>query len=204
VTLDAEQEGRRSQAERRAATVGKVLDAALASFAEVGDARTTIGRVSELSGVSQGGLARYFPSRLDLMVAAAEQVLVVDRAAFTARAGRPGVTTLELLRLLREMCRSPLNGAWYELLAASRTDVELRERLAPLGARLTRHVTGLAAGLPGLQHLPDTQRQTMLVSVIYLFDGEALAAQVHPHPEQEEARLHLAVALIESAAVVPA
>ena len=193
---------RLTQHQRREQTIGKILDATLACLAEDGYAQTTIARVAQRSGVSQGGLCRHFPTRMDLMVAAAERVLATDRTLFQSQSARADASVLELLELLRQVCRSPLNGAWYELLAAARTDTKLRSRLAPLGTRLSADLATLSLARPELQRLPEAMRQTLAFTIVYLFDGEALSTVVHPHPEQDTMRLELVAAFIESAATL--
>ena len=194
---------RRTQHERRSTTVAKILDATVTLLGDVGYAKTTIARVCEVSGVSQGGLARHFPRRLDLMLATADLVARSHLTTFRARADREGVSTLELLRLLRGSTRSPLNKAWYELFSAARTDELLRAEMAPLAQRLHREVLEFARDLPGAQELPAAIRDTMLFTVIHLFDGEAMSAVLAPHPEQEELRLHLIAGIFEAAAEYP-
>ncbi len=65
---------RRSQSERREETRGRLLDATVESLIEVGYAGTTIRRVTELAGVSQGAQSHHFPHRIDLVTSAFERL----------------------------------------------------------------------------------------------------------------------------------
>src|SRR5680860_399919 len=75
---------RRTQQERRDATMAKLLDGTIAALAEVGYARTTIKEICDRAGVSQGALFRYFDSRAALMAATAAEVGNRQFAAFAA------------------------------------------------------------------------------------------------------------------------
>src|SRR4051794_696858 len=61
---------RRSQAERRADSRQRLLDAALACLAEAGYARTTFAAVLARAGLSNGAMWRHFPSKAQLFLAA--------------------------------------------------------------------------------------------------------------------------------------
>lgn len=133
---------RRTQQERREETIGRILDATITSLAELGYTATTIGEVCRRSGVSSGGVFRHFPTRLDLMIAAADAVRERQFANFEAGLAALGDEHADIseslrvcLELLRTACRAPMNAAWYELLGAARTDPALREHLAPMAER---------------------------------------------------------------------
>lgn len=61
---------RRTQAERRAATRGALLDATLEVLVEVGYARLTTAQVVARAGVTRGAQAHYFATKADLVVQA--------------------------------------------------------------------------------------------------------------------------------------
>lgn len=133
---------------------------------------------------------RHFGSRLELVVAAADEVRARQFDGF--RAGLralPEVTVEECLLLLRAACRAPMNAAWYELLVAARTDAELREALAPMARRYHEEIVALGRSLPVAETIPEEELDTVLLGVVHLLDGEALMAVVHPHPEQEDRRI---------------
>ncbi|MGN5236713.1 TetR/AcrR family transcriptional regulator [Rhodococcus sp. SJ-3] len=196
---------RRTQQQRREETIGRILDATITSLAELGYASTTIGEICSRSGVSSGGVFRHFPTRLDVMVAAADEVrsrqLVSFRAGLEllgdAGADPVGIEAVRAcLILLRKATRAPINAAWYELLGAARTDVRLREHLAPMAARYHAAIAEFARSLPIAERFEPAEFDMILFSLVHLFDGEALVATVHPQPEQEDPRVEFLAQLL--------
>lgn len=188
---------RRTQADRRASTIRALVDATVSSLAELGYAKTTIGEISRRSGVSQGGLFRHFGQRLDLVLAAADEVRARQFANFRTGLSHTADPTVEdCVRLLRTACRAPMNAAWYELLGASRSDAGLRERLEPLAAKYHEEIIEIGRTLPIADVIPADVFDTVLMTVVHLLDGEALTAVVHAHPRQEDQRVDLLVRIL--------
>src|SRR5919112_801628 len=77
-------EPRRTQAERRAGTIGALLEATVACLATRGYAGTSTAAVCAAAGVSQGALFRHFPTRQALLVATAQHVSSRNVEAFRA------------------------------------------------------------------------------------------------------------------------
>jgi AcrR family transcriptional regulator len=191
---------RRTQFERREATIRKLLDAVTGTLIEVGYARTTVQEICARAGVSQGALYRHFPTMEALMVAVAEDVGARNLANYRQKLERlrdPPIA--EVLRLVRDIVRSAVNQAWYELAFASRTHPALRTALSPIGARYSHDILAL-----GRQVLPEFavslgERFPMLVdTILAVFDGEAMHRLVRPKPEIEEARIELMARFIET------
>nr|WP_256788190.1 helix-turn-helix domain-containing protein [Frankia sp. AvcI1] len=67
-------EPRRTQRQRRASSRELILDAAVRGLFEDGYARTTTVAIQTRAGVSRGRLLHHFPSREDLLVAAAQHL----------------------------------------------------------------------------------------------------------------------------------
>ena len=89
------QRPRRTQAERSDAMRRRVLDATLECLQKDGYARTTVGRIIEVAGVSRGAPLHHFPSKSALIAAAAERLIRRDadgarREAFVVFLGRRG------------------------------------------------------------------------------------------------------------------
>jgi AcrR family transcriptional regulator len=190
---------RRTQSQRREGTIAAIVDATVAALGEIGYARTTTAEIARRAGVSQGGLFRHFDSRLDVIVAAADAVRARQFEGF--RDGLGALDTFDLaecVRLLRRATRAPINAAWYELLVAARTDAALNERLEPLARRYHREIIAIGHTLPIAAHLPTAERDTIVLGVVHMLDGEALMATVHPHPhpEQEDIRVEQLVRLL--------
>jgi AcrR family transcriptional regulator len=188
-------DGRRTQEQRRQATMSRLVDACVESLCELGYQRSTISEICTRSGVSQGGLFRHFPTRLDLVIAAADAVRAKQFEAFSQSLAVLDTGTLaDCLMLVRQACRAPINGAWYELLIAARTDAGLRERLAPMLAEYHNQIAEFARAIPAVEGLREGQIELVALTVVHLFDGEAVAAAVSPQPELEQDRLELVLA----------
>src|SRR4051812_35088894 len=65
-----------------AAPAARIRDAALASYARDGAARTTVRRLAQDAGVSPGLVQHYFPAKSDLRSAVDDHVLALARDAF--------------------------------------------------------------------------------------------------------------------------
>ncbi|WP_181407600.1 TetR/AcrR family transcriptional regulator [Nocardioides sambongensis] len=169
---------RRTQAERRDATIGALLDATIASLAERGYAATSTAAICARAGVSQGALFRHFKTRQELFVAAAarsaEINVEVARTAFSGEVRDVGGVTATLGRL-REVVLSPTNQTWRELLVAARSDADLREALRPARLDFQLRMLGLATDQWG-DVLPPAEIPALLSLVVNVFDGWAFSA----------------------------
>ncbi|MEU4647250.1 TetR/AcrR family transcriptional regulator [Nocardia fluminea] len=191
----------RTQQQRRTETIRNLIDATIGSLCEKGYAATTISEIVTRAGVSSGALFRHFPTRLDLLVAAAEEVRSRQFTEFRAGLSALGTDSLDhCLTLLRAACRAPINGAWYELLIAARSDPALRERLTPFTIQYHDQIAQLARTMPFAAAIAPHRLDAVIFSVVYLLDGEALAAVVHPDPEQDELRLTVIANLLRAEA----
>jgi AcrR family transcriptional regulator len=174
---------RRSQSERRAETRGRLLDATVESLIEVGYAGTTIRRVTELAGVSQGAQSHHFPHRVDLVASAFERLAEQRVERYRERAAELPEDRRErvcaLLDLLWEDFSSPVFTVAMKLWVAAAEDEELRERLVPVEKRIYANVAGLArevAGEAGSE--PDFERR--LTVAMNTVAGLALVREFDP------------------------
>jgi AcrR family transcriptional regulator len=192
---------RRTQSERSAQTIARLVDATIASLKEVGYSRTTVKEICARSGVSHGGLFRHFSSLLELVVAAGTDLARRQIAEFGTRFQRVNkkkAPVAAALELVREIVRSPENAVFYELLVAARTDATLRQALeAPL-ADYYAAIRGAALLVPGLDALPPSLLDTLVFSATFLFDGEALHRTVLRRPEAEAERMALLTAFVDA------
>ncbi len=174
---------RRTQAERRDATIGRLLDATVECLTLRGYAATTTAAVCAAAGVSQGALFRHFPTRQALLVATAEAVAERNVATFHLLAGADvgdvnEVTTA--LGHLRTVVLSPANQTWRELLVAARADADLRAALHPARVLLQEQMLAAASELwAGL--LPPDDLPAVLSLVVNFLDGLAFSA-LDPDP----------------------
>ncbi|MFI5502659.1 TetR/AcrR family transcriptional regulator [Nocardia asteroides] len=190
--------GRRSQAERSAETIGNLVEATIDAIADVGYHRTSLNEVCARAHVSRGGLFRHFSSRLDLVVAAAEEVGRRHVSGFRDQFAAGEVDGIDgAVRYVRNAIRERTNAVWFELLVAARTDAELRERLAPVAEAMFAGIEANALRLISADR-PDPEFLRLLTtSLIHLFDGEAIFRITYPRPELEHARLELTVQALE-------
>lgn len=132
---------RRTQEERRAATRGALLDAAIACLVEYGYEGTTTGRVCERAGVSRGAHQHHFGTRPALVAAALEELAMrrLDAIRGEVASLPPGEERIEqALDAIWGWFTGPLFQASIDLAAAARTDEELGASLAPVEARLSQ------------------------------------------------------------------
>jgi AcrR family transcriptional regulator len=144
---------RRTQAERRAETRARLLDATIECLIEDGYAGTTIRHVTERAGVSQGAQSHHFPHRVDLVASAFEHLAEqrIDRYADRVRtlSTDRSVRLRALLDLLWEDFSSPLFTVAAKLWVASADDPELRERLIPVEKNIYRATADVARQVAG-------------------------------------------------------
>ncbi|MEQ6901663.1 TetR family transcriptional regulator [Nocardioides sp. YIM 152588] len=170
--------GRRTQAQRRDATINALLEATVVCLAERGYAGTSTSAICARAGVSQGALFRHFPTRQALLVATAD--LASRRNIEAARgllrfdlAGVEGLT--DALLHLREVVLSPTNQTWRELLVAARSDADLRAALRPARLDFQRQMLALAREM-WRDHLPADEVAPVLSIVVNVLDGFAFSA----------------------------
>jgi len=124
---------RRTQAERRAATRGALLDATIDVLVERGYAGLTTTAVCERAGVTRGAQAHYFATKGELVVQALSHLtdkLVAELVSKPLNvADGPVEQYAVLLNRLWEIFSGPVSFAQLELFTAARTDEDLRRHL---------------------------------------------------------------------------
>lgn len=184
---------RRTQAERRAGTVRRLLDATTAALIEIGYYRTTVAEVCARAGLSQGALFRHFETRIALLIAVAEDIDSGLRALYRQDFERLRPSHVDELVLAIEVLRaniaSPLHQAWFELLMAARTDTALHAALLPMWQRRADDDQQLAAQL-----LPEQARQlpdfaVLVDTMVTLFHGEGVDRFLRHDPAAEARRM---------------
>jgi AcrR family transcriptional regulator len=174
--------GRRSQAERSAATREALLDAAIECLIEHGYSRTTTAMVAERAGLSRGAHLHHFQTR-DALVAAGAEHLIEKRKDFLRTleadlpAGRQGIE--RGLDLMFEGFSSPLYQVALDLWTDARTDEALRSQLVEVERSFDRLVLQSAAQL-----LPVDQEAEGFAEAVSLalaaMRGLALLDTLHP------------------------
>ncbi|MBW8813657.1 MAG: TetR/AcrR family transcriptional regulator [Caulobacterales bacterium] len=125
----------------------EILRATIASFAEVGYARTTTSEVAKRAGVTRGLVQHHFPSTPHLLRAAVERLQAEMDLEFDegfAQASRDGADIIEdAVRITLAQAAGPLQRAWRQLQAAALTNPSLKavldeRRMAMEGGRRGR------------------------------------------------------------------
>jgi AcrR family transcriptional regulator len=119
-------------AERRASTHDKILAAAVRCLNDVGYAQTSTVRVAAEAKVARGSLLHQFPTRIDLILAVAQQVTKCQRdyiraALATLPVGRERyIGSIDVTWRAYQM---PESRALLEIIIATRHDPELADRI---------------------------------------------------------------------------
>jgi AcrR family transcriptional regulator len=132
--------GRRTQAERSAATRSRLVAAAIDSLHRLGYAATSTNLVADLADVSRGAMLHQFPSKALLMAAVVEASVEEDYAAY--KAAIDGVTdpldrVLIIVDTAWAQFRRPSGIAQFEVWNATRSDSELAAVVLPFHDRMS-------------------------------------------------------------------
>ncbi|MGD1112316.1 MAG: TetR/AcrR family transcriptional regulator [Mycobacterium sp.] len=189
----------RTQQQRREETVGRLLEASIASIVEVGYARASAAVITKRAGVSVGALFRHFETMGDFMAATASEVLRRQVESFTKQvaeipADRPALEAA--LTILRDLTSSPTNAVLYELMVAARTDEKLNAHLREVLAEYAAKIHDAARALPGADSFGEKTFPVLVALLTNVFDGAALVRGVLPEPDIEERRIALLTNLI--------
>jgi AcrR family transcriptional regulator len=123
--------------ERRTRALDSLMDASLATLGDVGFTRLRTADVAKRSGMSEGTLFRYFPTKYDLVRASLDQTLNRHFERLVSRfmeleSSAVKIDRRGLLTLLWELLSHPEMAWTFELFAAAYTDRELRATIAPV------------------------------------------------------------------------
>jgi AcrR family transcriptional regulator len=187
--------GPRSRSERTADSRLLILDAAVACLVEDGYAGASTLAVQARAGVSRGRLLHHFPSRADLLVAAAEHLsttLLEDarhRAAALMADQPPGPERVgRAIDLMWATFQEPPFWAAMELWTAARTDPELRAALRVEERRLRSAIRAVAdeiwgpevSAAPLYAELCEVLFTSMRgVAMVYAFEDRPAATDPH-------------------------
>lgn len=120
--------GRRTQAERTAATRTALIDATVNSLVERGFARTTTTKIARDARVSLGAMSHHFPSKTELLTATVAYLLERRQEDFREQAAAVGDDAdrvEKVIDLLWTAFSGPTFVAWIELWVGGRRDPEL-------------------------------------------------------------------------------
>lgn len=133
-------------AERRLATRGKILAAAVQSLSESGYAQTSTVQVAALARVARGSLLHQFPTRVDLILAVADHAAraqgdFIREGLARVPAGRERY--LASIDVTWAAFQRPESRALLEIIIATRYDAELAARIPDFAQRFE---AGVARG----------------------------------------------------------
>jgi AcrR family transcriptional regulator len=183
-------------AERRAATREKILDAAVRSLSEDGYAQTTTVAVADLAGVARGSLLHQFPTRIDLVLevakyAARRQSLFIRDGLAALPAGRERF--IGSVDVTWRALQQPQSRALTEIIIATRHDAELAVRIPDFAhnfeAGIARGAARFAEAM-GLTCAPEeavAERRLVLVAL----RGLAVATSLSGEQSDPEAVISL-------------
>jgi AcrR family transcriptional regulator len=138
------------QQDRSRLTRRRLLEATVASLAQVGWTATSVSMVAGRAGVSRGAAQHHFPTREALFAAAIDHISEQRIAELTDAAQRlpeGSDRTEAVLDLLVSIYTGPLFRAALQVWTAALSDDTLRVQIVPLEAELGRRAHGLAVTL---------------------------------------------------------
>jgi AcrR family transcriptional regulator len=144
---------RQPQQDRSRATRARLLEAAIASLAELGYHASTVAVVAERAGVSRGAAQHHFPTREALFTAALEHVTHVRAEELRRELDElPGErpSTADIVDLTFALFSGQLFRAALTLWVAAASEPSLREQVVPLEARMGREIHRVVVGLLGV------------------------------------------------------
>ena len=188
---------RRTQAQRRAATIERLINACIDVLAESGYAGAGVKAICDRAGLSQGALFRHFDTRIDLLVATVDVIgqRNVDTFRQFALSVSPENVDGELGRivaLMRALSRSELQAAWREVIAAARTHPDLGVAAEGAVLRLETSIIDVVVQMFDVGEADRLEVGTTVVSLLHMFDSEAVTVAVQQSPQIEAVRLRWA------------
>ena len=170
------------QAEKSAMTRSAILEATIRCLLELGYANTTTALIANYAGVSRGAMMHHFPSRMTVMRAVVDYLHMLRLQEY-----RDLMTDIDdpERALTRQVISESVEAAWQhvnlpsflayqELLAASRTDAELRQVIEPVEKDFEKQFLDTAkAVFPHWQNLARLEGAHDMVQ--FLMKGMALS-----------------------------
>ncbi|CAN7645870.1 TetR/AcrR family transcriptional regulator [Mycolicibacterium frederiksbergense] len=182
----------RTQQQRRADTIARLLDASIATIVEMGYARASAAVIAKRAGLSVGALFRHYPTMGDFMAATGYEVLRRQLESFSKQvaqipSGEPALPAV--LSVLRDITASDTNAVLYELMVAARTDEKLRATLHVVLTEYSAKIFDAAGAVTPTDGLPGDARAVLTAILTNTFDGAAILRPVMADPEFEERKL---------------
>ncbi|WP_232534944.1 TetR/AcrR family transcriptional regulator [Nocardia terpenica] len=183
---------RRTQQERRTATITKLIDATIDSIAEIGYQRATVQEICRRAGLSTGAMFRQFDTRLDLVVKTAEEIFTRQMDGFRAAMNELGDredSVPTALRFLRAAQSSSTVHSLREIYLAARSDAELQARLTPIAEDYYARIIADVEQFGVMDRWPPNVRKSLFFVLLYVFSGEAVVHSVYTQPDLDDSVL---------------
>jgi AcrR family transcriptional regulator len=169
---------RRSQADRSAATISRLIEATISALHEFGYSATSTALVAKRAGVSRGAMLHHYPTKVHLMAATAYAVYERDIAQYGESLSQSGKAPDRLDRLIDtawECFKSPAGIAQTEIWMATRSDAELGAVVLPVHAAIAKESVERLKGLLGDKLIdPNTKLEQILAYLVGSLRGLAL------------------------------
>jgi AcrR family transcriptional regulator len=163
--------------DRSRATRERLLEAAVASLAESGWARTTVATVATRAGVSRGAAQHHFPTRGDLVTAAIAYMSEVRFGELRSTVAAPPTGTNRTRWALDQIAglyTGALFAAALHVWTEAAVDAGLRAQVVPLERALAREAYRFAVALLGVD-ADDPRVRTAVAGTLDLARGLGLA-----------------------------
>jgi AcrR family transcriptional regulator len=191
---------RRSQAERAEQMRARLLDATIECLATSGYGRMSTNDVVRKARVSRGALAHHFPTKADLVKAAAQRLVEARAEQFHERFAAIAPqrrTPAEALTVLWSFYDDPTGLALIELTFAARSHRELHSLLDLISKQIEKSTAEVVAEyFPDLAALPFIEEVLRLVHATYA--GLALSSQAGAEAIEHAAEVRAFMKLIAS------
>lgn len=178
---------RRTQAERTTATRAKLIEAALDCIAEYGYLGATTTLIVKKAGVSRGAQVHHFPTKLDLVTAAAEHLYMNDieesRSLLNEIKNFENPFDALIDRIWINNFHGRLWAVTLELVTASRGDRELRSRLMPIVEKYHRRIDEIASIAIRTKEISTPGINTMLNLSICVLRGMGFQTVLKDDPD---------------------
>ncbi|MFT6398852.1 MAG: hypothetical protein ACJAYU_003614 [Bradymonadia bacterium] len=102
-----------------------------------------------------------------------------------------------MVHLVRDLCRSANHAAWHEVMVAARTDVGLHESVAGVLETFEAAILDVVKYALPIREGQELRMAAVVLSVMHMFDSEAVTIVVKPNPALEAARVEWATALLQ-------
>jgi AcrR family transcriptional regulator len=173
---------RLTQVERSALTRTRLLNATIESLVKVGYAKTTTIEVGKRADLSRGAQLHHYPNKADLLVAAVEYLADERMRKLQKELGpllkkSPGDPLTPVFDVLWSSYTGPLFWAALELVVASRTDAEIREKFHALERRVTGRILSAIVELTGAT---TDEAKAVLEMTLYMMNGMAIERITNP------------------------